>query len=257
MGIARGAYQFEFDRLAGGMPATDGGSYLRELAPAVKKLWQGDYAHDGEHWSFPVSTSVPKPVQQDGPPIWIAARDPDTHKFAVSNGFNVMVTPLLKDDEEVADLARKFDAAVEANPGVSRPELMCLRHTFVHAKEDTDGWQPAAEAISTFYRTFSSWAFGKQPPVNGFLPPAPLEQFGQRPEFDLEAIHRSAMIGDADTVIERIRHYGELGVDEYSYWIDNSMSHEDKKASLQRFIAEVVPAFASADSGADGSKDAR
>ncbi|MCI1262797.1 MAG: LLM class flavin-dependent oxidoreductase [Tetrasphaera jenkinsii] len=243
LGVARGAYQFEFDRMAGGMPATEGGKSLRELVPALRKLWAGDYAHDGEIWQFPVSTSVPKPVQQDGPPIWIAARDPDSHNFAVSQGCNVMVTPLMKDDGEVVDLANKFNTALANNPDVPRAELMALRHTFVHSADEPDAWVPAAEAISRFYRTFSSWAFGKTPPTNGFLPPAPLEQFAERPEFELEAIHTSAMIGTPEQVIERIRYYGELGVDEYSYWIDNSMSHEEKLASLKLFCEQVVPAF--------------
>lgn len=244
LGVARGAYQFEFDRLAHGMPATDGGKYLRELVPTLQKLWAGDYAHEGEIWQFPVSTSVPKPVQQDGPPIWIAARDPDSHNFAVSQGCNVMVTPLMKGDEEVADLANKFNNALTNNPGVPRPELMALRHTFVHSADEPEAWIPAAEAISKFYRTFSSWAFGKTPPTNGFLPPAPLEQFSERPEFALESIHQTAMIGTPEEVVKRIRHYGELGVDEYSYWIDNSMTHEEKLRSLQLFVDEVVPAFA-------------
>src|SRR3954469_21390587 len=45
VGLARGAYQYEFDRMAGGLAATEGGKHLRELVPAVRRLWQGDYAH--------------------------------------------------------------------------------------------------------------------------------------------------------------------------------------------------------------------
>ena len=41
VGLARGAYQYEFDRMAGGMPASDGGKYLREMVPVVKALWKG------------------------------------------------------------------------------------------------------------------------------------------------------------------------------------------------------------------------
>jgi alkanesulfonate monooxygenase SsuD/methylene tetrahydromethanopterin reductase-like flavin-dependent oxidoreductase (luciferase family) len=50
--------------MLGGLPASDGGKYLRELVPAVRELWRGDYAHDSEIWQFPTSTSVPKPIQQ-------------------------------------------------------------------------------------------------------------------------------------------------------------------------------------------------
>lgn len=59
-----------------GIPAGEGAKYLREMVPAVQKLWQGDYEHKGECWNFPVSTSVPKPLQKK-PAMWIAARDRD------------------------------------------------------------------------------------------------------------------------------------------------------------------------------------
>ncbi|NEB07889.1 LLM class flavin-dependent oxidoreductase [Streptomyces coelicoflavus] len=243
VGIARGAYQIEFDRLADGLKATDGGKHLRELVPAVRALWQGDYAHEGEIWRFPTSTSVPKPVQQPTPPMWIAARDPASHDFAVSQGCNVMVTPLMKGDEEVADLKGKFDTAVANHPEVQRPELMVLRHTHVHSPDDPDGWRPAAEGINRYYRTFDAWFGNRAEPTDGFLEPSPHEKFEGRPEFTPESLRRTAMIGTPAEVIERLRGYEALGIDEFSFWIDNSLSHEEKRASLELFIKEVVPAF--------------
>jgi alkanesulfonate monooxygenase SsuD/methylene tetrahydromethanopterin reductase-like flavin-dependent oxidoreductase (luciferase family) len=244
VGLARGAYQFEFDRMLGGLPATDGGKHLRELVPAVRALWQGDYAHEGEIWQFPTSTSVPKPIQQPTPPMWIAARDPASHDFAVSNGCNVMVTPLMKGDEEVVDLKNKFETAIANHPEIERrPELMVLRHTHVHAEDDPEGWRPAAEGIQRYYRTFDAWFGNKTTPVNGFLEPSPADKFESRPEFEPESLHKTAMIGTPAEVIERLRSYEELGVDEFSFWIDNSLSHEEKRKSLALFIEQVVPAF--------------
>lgn len=244
VGVARGAYQFEFNRLCGGIPAADGGKYLRELVPAMEQLWNGDYEHDGEIWRFPVSTSVPKPLNPSNPPIWIAARSEETHHWAVENGWNVQVTPLMKGDEEVQDLMDKFNAAVAAHPEVEkRPEIMVLKHTYVHATEDAEGWRPAADAINRFYRTFQSWAFGKDEPVNGFKDPAPLETVAERPEFAADSLHKTAMIGTPDEVSERIQRYQDMGYDEYSYWTDNGMTHEEKKRSLQLFVDQVVPRF--------------
>jgi alkanesulfonate monooxygenase SsuD/methylene tetrahydromethanopterin reductase-like flavin-dependent oxidoreductase (luciferase family) len=243
VGLARGAYQFEFDRLMGGMSAVEGGAHLREMIPALRALWQGDYAHDGEVWSFPTSTSVPKPIQQPGPPVWVAARSPESHDFAVANGCNVMVTPLMKGDEEVADLASKFEKALTDHADVERPDLMVLRHTFVHSADEPDAWRPAAEAIGRYYRTFDAWAGNRTTPTDGFLDPSPESKFEGRAEFEPDSLHRSAMIGTPAEVIERIRHYADLGVDEFSFWIDNGMTHEEKKRSLQLFVDEVVPAF--------------
>jgi flavin-dependent trigonelline monooxygenase, oxygenase component len=78
LGIARGAYQYEFDRMAGGIPQQEGVAFMKELVPAVQKLWAGDYEHNGHYWQFPLATSVPKPLQQPHPAIWVAARDPGT-----------------------------------------------------------------------------------------------------------------------------------------------------------------------------------
>ena len=51
------------------------------------------------------------------------------------------------------------------------------------------------------------------------------------------------MIGTPEEVVNRLRSYEELGVDEFSFWCDNSLPHEEKKRSLELFIKEVVPAF--------------
>jgi flavin-dependent trigonelline monooxygenase, oxygenase component len=149
----------------------------------------------------------------------------------------------MKGDEEVLDLTRKFEAALANHPDQPRPQLMVLRHTHVHSADDPDGWLPAAQAISRFYRTFDAWFGNNTTPVNGFLDPSPESKFADRPEFQPESLHKTAMIGTPAEIIERIRHYEELGVDEFSFWCDNSLPHAEKKKSLELFINEVVPAF--------------
>lgn len=243
IGLARGAYQYEFDRMTPGLAASDGGAHLRELVPAVRKLWAGDYAHDGEIWQFPTSTSTPKPIQQPHPPMWVAARDPNSHDFAVREGCNVMVTPLMKGDEEVVALKEKFDTAVADHPEVPRPQIMVLRHTHVHSADDPDGWRVAAEGIAKYYRTFDAWFGNTTTATDGFLEPSPEAKFEERPEFALESLRRTAMIGTPDEVIARLHTYRDLGIDEFSFWIDNSLGHEQKRESLELFIKHVVPEF--------------
>ena len=89
-GIGSGAYQREFDRMAPGLKQSDAWRYMNEMLPVIKALWAGDYEHDGEFWSFPKSTSVPKPLQQPHPPIWVAARAPITFDYSVVNNCNIM-----------------------------------------------------------------------------------------------------------------------------------------------------------------------
>lgn len=238
-GIARGAYQAEFDRLMNGMPAADGGKYLREMVPALQKLWTSDYAHDGELFQFPTTTSVPKPIQHPHPPMWIAARDPDSHNFAISNGCNVMVTPLQKNDEEVQDLMNKFNDACANNPQVDRPEIMLLRHTFVG--ENEQDLTAGTDALHHWYSMFMAWARNNQTPDAGFVNRLSSEDLGEG--FSKDVLRNNLAVGTPEEVVARLKYYETLGVSQYSYWADNSLSFEQKKKSLQLFIDKVIPQF--------------
>ena len=135
LGIARGAYSYEYERLVPGMDAWEAGQKMRESIPLLRKLWAGDCEHEGEYYNFPKTSSAPRPLQKDGPPIWIAARDISSHKFGVENGFNIQVTPLWMGLEEIEDLMQKFNEACAGYDG-KRPKIMLLHHTYVGLDQD-------------------------------------------------------------------------------------------------------------------------
>ena len=241
VGIARGAYQFEYDRVGGGIDAMAAGAAMRELIPAVQKLWQGDYAHEGEHWSFPMSTCVPRPLQQSGPPLWVAARDPSSHDFAVTHGCNVMVTPLWQGDDEVASLMSRFNAACAAHPEIPRPKSLVLRHTYVGGSDEEV--ERACRDFSRYYSYFSGWFKNERPIRNAFIQEFTDAEIAANEMFAPELMRRNLVIGKPDEVIRRLRAYESLGYDDYSFWIDSGMSFAQKKKSLDLFIHEVMPAF--------------
>ncbi|CAB3655217.1 MULTISPECIES: LLM class flavin-dependent oxidoreductase [Paraburkholderia] len=241
LGIARGAYSFEYERLLPGLDAWGAGQRMRELIPAVKKLWEGDYAHEGEFWKFPSTTSSPLPLQQPHPPLWVAARDPNSHEFAVANGCNVQVTPLHMGDEEVEKLAGHFNAACEKFSDMPRPQIMLLRHTYVASSEDDA--QLAADEVNVFYNYFGAWFKNERPVSRGMIKSLSKEEIAAHPFYTPEAMRKNNVIGTPDEVIARLKAYEALGFDEYSFWIDTGMSFERKKASLERMINDVMPAF--------------
>ncbi len=242
LGIARGAYSFEYERLMPGLDAWNAGGRMRELIPAVRALWAGDYAHQGQYWQFPATTSAPKPLQQPGPPIWVAARDPNSHDFAVAQGCNVQVTPLHLGDEEVASLMGRFNAACAAHPEVPRPKIMVLRHAYV-AADEADA-QQAAEEITRFYCYFGAWFRNQRPIRQGLIEELTEAEIAADPVYNAAAMRRNQVIGRPDEVIARLKGYQALGYDEFSLWIDTGMSFARKKASLERLIRDVMPAFA-------------
>lgn len=240
LGIARGAYNFEYERLMPGLDAWGAGQRMRELIPAVKGVWDGDYAHDGEFWTFPSTTSAPKPLQAPIP-IWVAARDPNSHEFAVANGCNVQVTPLWNGDPEIESLMGRFNAACEKAPDVSRPKIMLLLHTYVGS--NSDDIAQASMELSVYYNYFFAWFKNEKPIHQGLIERLTEEEMAANANLSPEVMRKNLPVGTADEVIARLKAYEAMGYDEYSFWIDTGMSFERKKASLERFIRDVMPAF--------------
>ena len=241
LGIARGAYSYEYERLMPEMDAWEAGQRMRETTPLLRQLWAGDCAHEGEYFSFPETTTAPKPVQADGPPIWIAARDPSSHAFGVENGFNIQVTPLWQGIEEIESLMAKFNDACAAYDG-PRPKIMLLHHTYVGSDSDDVGM--AAQQLSRFYNYFGAWFQNKRPVSQALIEPLTEEELAGHKMMSPENMHRDLTIGTAQDVIDQIKRYEDLGYDEYSFWIDSGMDFERKRASLARFVDDVMPAFA-------------
>lgn len=242
LGIARGAYTFEYERLMPGLDAMDAGARMREMVPAVQKLFQGDYAHDGQYWQFPSTTPMPYPIQQPHPPMWIAARDPMSHDFAVANGCNVQVTSLTSGDAEVASLMDRFNKACADHPEVPRPEIMMLMHTYV-AETEAELAQ-GTKNLQAFYVYFNKWFKRERPITKGLMEPIRREDIDALPQYSEENIRKNLVVGTPAQVIERLKQYEAMGYDQYSIWMDSHMNQAQKRKTLELFINEVMPAFA-------------
>jgi len=241
LGIARGAYSYEYERIMPGMDAWEAGLRMRETTPLLKQLWEGDCEHEGEFYKFPSTSSTPKPVQEGGPPIWIAARDPNSHEFAVHGGHNVQVTPLWQGIEEIETLMGRFKDACDSYDG-PRPKCMLLHHSYVAS--DADDADVAAGELSRFYNYFGAWFQNKRPVQQGFIEEISVEDIQNNQMMSAEKLRQDLTIGTTQEVIDRIKRYEDLGYDEYAFWIDSGMSIDRKRASLDRFINDVMPAFA-------------
>ena len=241
IGAARGAYSYEYERMSPGLDAWDAGQRMRETLPLLRQLWAGDCTHEGTFYSFPSTTAAPKPVQQDGPPIWVAARDPNSHEFAVQNGFNVQVTPLWQGEEEIASLMDRFNAACKTHDG-PRPKIMLLHHTYVAS--DVEDANMAAQELSQFYNYFGAWFQNKRPVSQGLIEQISADDMAANAMMSPVNMACDLTIGTTQQVIDRIKRYEDMGYDEYAFWIDSGMSFERKRASLERFINDIMPAFA-------------
>ena len=241
-GIGSGAYQREFDRMRPGLKQSGAWEYMQEMLPAVLELWKGDYAHKGKFWQFPTSTSVPKPVQKPHPPLWVAARSPITFNYAIKNKCNVMSWPLTRAFSEAELYKKQLDEAIIESNNNFNPIFAMMRHTALY--ETQSGRDKAINAIQSVLGQFENLFRNLDDVKNGFPKRIPLNELAGRKEFDAEMLEENLMFGSPDAVIEKLKRYEKLGVDQYIYYASMGLDMESQKKSMELFCKEVIPEFA-------------
>jgi alkanesulfonate monooxygenase SsuD/methylene tetrahydromethanopterin reductase-like flavin-dependent oxidoreductase (luciferase family) len=239
-GIGSGAYQREFDRMRPGLKQADAWKYMQEMLPAIRALWKGDYAHDGEFWSFPTSTSCPKPVQES-PPIWVAARSPITFDYALRNQCNVMSWPLTRPFSEAELYMQQFEETLAKYPNTKRPRFAMMRHTAVYDNDRNRG--EVLDAIRLVLGQFENLFRNSGDVVNGFPKQIPLSDLANRDEYNAEMLEENLLFGAPDQVIAKLKRYQDLGVDDFIYYASMGLAMDTQKKSLKLFCDHVIPAL--------------
>lgn len=240
-GIGSGAYQREFDRMRPGVKQTDGWRHMQELLPVVKALWRGDTAHDGEFWRFPTATSVPKPLQQPHPPVWVAARAPVSFDYAVANGCNILSWPLTRPMSEVETYRQRLDDALAKHPAAARPVFAMMRHAVVY--ERAADWEMPVKAAQRQYAQFENLFQNLGDVKDGFPKAVDFSALANRDEYNPKMLHDNLLFGTPDEVVAKLQSYADLGVDEFVYYASLGLGQREQKRSLELFCEEVMPAF--------------
>ncbi len=239
-GIGSGAYQREFDRMKPGLQRADAWRYMQEMLPAVRALWQGDYEHEGEFWQFPSATSVPKPSQPEVP-VWVAARSPITYDYAMRERCHVHCWPLTRPMAEAELYKQHLDEAMAKADNGWVPRFALMRHACLY--ETAADREEALIAIRTVLGQFENLFRNSGDVVNGFTKQIPLDELAGREQYEPTMLEENLLFGSAETVIEKLKGYQALGVNEFIYYASLGLSHGSQKRSLKRFCDEVIPAL--------------
>jgi flavin-dependent trigonelline monooxygenase, oxygenase component len=235
IGVGRGAFEYEFDRFR--IDEHIAAARLRDGMAIVRGLLtQEDFAYEGETCSFGPATSVPRPLQQPHPPIWVAARSPATITWAIANGYHLLSTPWREPFARVETLYRQVrDLAAAA--GVARPPRFAVsRMSFVGS---TDGEAlEAMRPIQLNHRLFTGLFRNTATVTGGFAVPGPSGD-----EFDPEQLLANLVAGSPETVVEKLRMYEALGVDHFIVYASFGADHAATMKSLRLFAERVMPHF--------------
>lgn len=241
LGLARGAAAYEIARVGGETAGAAAEARHGELVGALRGLWRGDHVHQTANWSFPATSSAPKPMRRDGPAIWLEAETDAGLDAAAAQGCGASFAPLWRGDAEIEAWTQRL-AGAAARAGGARVPSILVSHCFVGQSEAET--IEIARVLSRFYATLSAWGRGGRAVSQGQIAPLTEDELVGADRFAPEVIRAAKPMGSADQVIERLRAYEAMGVERFALWMDSGMSQVRKRRALKLFIDQVMPAFA-------------
>ncbi len=245
VGVARAYMPYEFD--AFGIDMNTSRERFDTTVAAMHRLWsEVRVSEDTPFFSYTDVTSLPRPVQPDGPPVWVAAvRSAESFVAAGRAGHGLLVTPSLSPLAEVAALIETYrDNFVPRRPGDSSRVLASLP-LFVDRSDESARriadpllahylrvWAEAADAWSARQSTDYRGYTGMGHALRAFSP-AKLRTVG------------GAVVGSVEHVIDRIETIQDtLRVDGFFWQVDSGgVDAVTARGNLELFCAEVAPAL--------------
>ena len=134
-----------------------------------------------------------------------------------------------------------LDEAIAKHGGMSDPIFALMRHTAVY--ENQSDRDQAINAITRVLGQFENLYRNLDDVKNGFPKEIPLQELEGREQYDPAMLEKNLMFGSPKTVIDKIKIYENLGVNEFIYYASMGLSHEAQKRSLRLFCEEVIPEF--------------
>ena len=122
-----------------------------------------------------------------------------------------------------------------------RPVFATMRQTAVYEKaSDADPYLDAfISKTARFENLFKNIADVKE----GFPEQVDLSTIVGEDRFNREELQKNLMFGTPDQVIEKLKQYRAIGVDDFIYNASYGLPRDKQKSSLKLFCEEVVPAF--------------
>ncbi len=241
-GIGRGYLPHEFDGHS--VDGDDASGRRAEAFEIITRAWAGEtFAYDGAHYSFPKLKLHPTPLQ-DPVPIWVAcSRTRDSFEWAGANGFHIMMNQY---PQSPAETRERFQWYLDAwdGAGHNAAQRQAMMSLFMYIADSEEQAIAEARGMVQEHANLFRLLFQGDQWNEDYAGDESVFEF-LAPDGDVVKMFRErTLIGTADQVIERIASYRDMGFTELSFLIrTGELSHAQAMATMERFNADVLPAF--------------
>lgn len=239
LGVGRGAFAYELARM--GKPIEESRARFDEsLDVLLALLAREEVSWEGAYYRFAPITVMPRPRAAGSPPIMIAALAPEAIEASARRGFHIQTTPLNASVDKMREQVDAFKRGKAACGAGGRNLRLAVMRVCSVAKDEADVRRKLDLAYD-YYGRFQNVFTGPGIVEHGAIKALPLKQ-------SKEELRASLLIGTASELIDRLKAYEELGVDELI--MNGNIGHDNQESldALERFAADVMPHFSKAKS---------
>jgi alkanesulfonate monooxygenase SsuD/methylene tetrahydromethanopterin reductase-like flavin-dependent oxidoreductase (luciferase family) len=137
LGVGRGAFGFEMDRLGVPLEITRE-KFNESLDVLTALLREEEVSWDGKYYKFEPLTVMPRPVRPGGPPIMMAVVVPEGIYHCTKRGFHIMTSPLSGDHQHMLDQVDAFQRGKAELGAAGRDLTLSLSRVAFLAKNAAD-----------------------------------------------------------------------------------------------------------------------
>jgi alkanesulfonate monooxygenase SsuD/methylene tetrahydromethanopterin reductase-like flavin-dependent oxidoreductase (luciferase family) len=221
-----------------------------EFVRCLPHMWTNErYSYEGEFWSMPERTILPKPYQQPHPPMWVAVTSPGTELDAADRGLGSLglsFASFAEQEKKIATYRRRIQACEPVGLFVNE-KVATTNFLFCH-EDDAVGREKgqrlgntfnylAAQLIST-REVYSSRSYQSL----GLLPQLRRQATGPDAQGEMA---EGLAFGDPARIIRAIKKWESIGVDQINFILNalEIIPQDEVMASLRLFGREVMPHF--------------
>ena len=247
-GIGRGFLKYAHEVM--GVEEKHNRERYAEGAELILKAWTSDgpFAFEGKHWTLRDYSFFPKPVQSPHPPVYASGvLSPESFAWAGSQGHHLSTSFFLPDRERVRDgIALYRDELIKHGHDPETRDVAGVFQMYC-GETNEEAHRSAGKYVLNYLDYFARLAARSQFTTTDFTEH---QQGFDRTEgaasgYDEMDKQNLVMIGDPDTIIERIKWAQEFYGTNYLVFeiAQGGMPPETVIPSLERFARYVMPEF--------------
>lgn len=249
LGVGRGSGRRE--PAAFHVPQERNRERFKEMLDIINLAWTGEpFTYDGEFFHIPEVAVVPKPIQQPGPPLYVAAGSAETFPLVGSYGLPYCYTggawgPVPR--AAYRDNHRRFEEAARA--AGHDPNALLFPHVLLTycGETDAEAEAVASEYIPRFMAMVEAHYERLRFPDHDRARPGNLQSADQAESLTRQMVELN-IIGSPETCIQKLEAYLPLTNLNYLLaFVDfGAIPHDLVMKSMERFAEQVMPHFVQA-----------